>query len=171
MRWTRLLTAENEIGDHQRHQRALSIMHEEVITQPLFSLKTRSLLSILVFLGCEVGSKIVGQVLGNETRLGKHQRIGSTRSGDLDDGRFAQRMYLLQLGRCLHFGGTLENFNIVVDTTFFEEPDEALSSGLVEPDRFSWIMLLSLQHVFAYQYRVTFGAAMLSVAMMKILYY
>jgi hypothetical protein len=147
MRWTRLLTAENEIGDHQSHQRALSIVHEEVVAQPLFGLESGSLLAILVFLGCEVRSKVIGQVLGDESRLSKHQGIGSTRSSDFDDGRFAQRVYLLQLGRCLHFGSTLENFDVIVDTAFFEEPDETLSSGLVEPDGYGWIMLLSLRYV------------------------
>jgi hypothetical protein len=132
--WTRLLTAENEVGDHQSHQRALSIVHEEAVTQPFFSLETRSFLAILVFLGCEVRSKVVGQVLGDKTRLGKDQRISSTRSGDADYGRFAQRVNLLQLGRCEHFGGALEDFDVVVDIAFFEKPDEALSSGFIEPD-------------------------------------
>jgi hypothetical protein len=130
-----LLTAENEIGNHQSHQRTLSIVHKEVVAQPLFGLETRSLLAILVLFRCKVRSKVIGQVLGDEARLGKHQGIGSTRSSDFDDGRFAQRVYLLQLGRCLHFGRTLENLNIVVDTAFFEQPDETLSSGLVKPDR------------------------------------
>jgi hypothetical protein len=130
----RSLTAENEVGDHQSHQRALSIVHEEMVTQPFFSLKTRSFLAILVFLGCEVRSKVIGQVLGDETRLGKDQRIGSARSGDADYRRLAQRVNLLQLGRCKHFGGALEDFDVVVDIAFFQEPDEALSSGFIEPD-------------------------------------
>jgi hypothetical protein len=41
-------------------------------------------------------------------------------------------------------GGALEDFDVVVDIAFFEEPDEALSSGFVEPDRYDWILLLSL---------------------------
>jgi hypothetical protein len=142
-----LLTAENKVGDHQSHQRTLSIVHEEVVAQPLFSLKTRSLLTVLVFFGCEVRSKVVGQVLGDEARLGEHQGVGSPRSSDFNDGRFAERVYLLQLGRCLHFGGALEDFDVIVDTAFLKEPDETLSSGLVEPDGYGWIILLSLRYV------------------------
>jgi hypothetical protein len=119
-------------------------VHEEVVAQPFFSLETRSLLAILVFLGCEVRSKVIGQVLGDEARLGKNQGVSSSRSSNADDRRFTQRVDFLQLGRCEHFGGALEDFDVVVDIAFFEEPDEALSSGFVEPDRYDWILLLSL---------------------------
>lgn len=139
-----LLTAENKVGDHQSHQRALSVMHEKAIAQPFFSFKARSLLAILVLLGCKVRSKVFGQVFSNEARFGKGQRITSTRSGDFDDGRFAQRVDFLELGGCEHFGGALEDFNVVVDITFFEEPDEALGSGLVEPGSKNWTLLSNL---------------------------
>jgi hypothetical protein len=50
----------------------------------------------------------------------------------------------LELGGCEHFGGALVNFNVIVDIAFFEKPDEALGSGLVEPSRQGWILLSGL---------------------------
>jgi len=108
-------------------------MQEKVVTDPLFSLETRSFLAILVSLGSQVRSKVLGQVFSDETRFGEDQRVCSTRSSDANDRRFAQRMHLLQLGRCEHFRCTLEDFDVVVDIAFLEKPDEALGSGLVEP--------------------------------------
>jgi len=84
---------------------------------------------------------VFGQVLSDEARLGKSQGISSSRSVDFDDWRFAQRVNFLELWRCEHFGGALEDFDVVVDIAFFEEPDEALGSGFVEPDgRFNWLL-------------------------------
>jgi hypothetical protein len=119
-------------------------MHKKVVAQPFFSLETGSLLAILVLLGCEVRSKVIGQVLGDKARLGKNQRVSSSRSGNADDRGFAQRVDFLELGGCEHFGGALVDFNVVVDIALFEKPDEALGSGFVEPDGYDWITLLSL---------------------------
>lgn len=71
--------------------------------------------------------EVVAEILGESARLGKYERfrVGSRLNGD--DWRLAQRMYLLQFGRCQFVFRSLVEFHIVVEAfALFQKPYDTL---------------------------------------------
>ena len=122
------LTVEDKVCHHQGHQRALGVVQEESIAEPALGLETRTLFTFFVLLGCKVRREMFGEVFGDESRLGKDQWLRSSRRRYANDGGFAQRVHLLQLGRCKHLGCALVDLNAEVDVALFKKPYKALGS-------------------------------------------
>lgn len=84
---------------------------------------------------------MVDEVLDDETRLREDQGLGVGGAGrDADEGRFAQRVDLFELGRREHVL-PLVGFEAVADWELFEEPEDALGAGFFEPGGFVSEML------------------------------
>jgi len=106
-------------------------VHVIAITEPALRLLTHTVLAVGITLGNQVRSKVLGKVLGNQSRLCEDNLLSSG-CFDADDGGFAERVNLLELGvRSLL--EALVGLDLVVDLAFFEEPDDALGSRLLQP--------------------------------------
>lgn len=78
---------------------------------------------------------MVHQVLRHEATLRQNNRLGARIARrDGHDGGLAQGVNLLELrGREEGFFVAVEDLDFVGDLEFFEEPDDALGAGVVEP--------------------------------------
>lgn len=81
-----------------------------------------------------MGGEVLSQVFKDESRFRNDHGLGLAGTFHADDGRFTQRVDLLQLRRRHHLL-PLEDFDAVVDIgAFFQKPDHTLGAGVVEPD-------------------------------------
>ena len=80
----------------------------------------------------EPGPEVVDEVLDDEAGFGEDEGLGSRGGFDAHEGGFAQRVDLLQL-RGREHGLALVGFEGVGQLQLFEEPEDALGAGLVEP--------------------------------------
>ena len=128
------LTADQVVRDEQRHQTALGIVHVESIPQPRLRLGTRTRLALDVLCRNELWRKVLGEVFGDEGGLGDDDGFGQTWGFYGDEGRFADWVHSLELRRSELVGGSLVGFDLVVDFAFFEQPEDALGTGLFKPE-------------------------------------
>ncbi len=112
-------------------------MQKVLVAHPRLGLAADlALLAILPLLGDEVAlalGRVGAEVLGDEAALGNDERLAAG-GRDGDDGRLAERVDGLELGR--REAGLLvavEDFDLVGDAELLEEPDDALGAGLLEP--------------------------------------
>jgi len=124
-------TVEDEFHDERRHQAALGVVHVIAITEPALRLLTHTVLTLGITLGDQVRSKVLGKVLSDQSRLCEDNLL-SPRCLDADNGGFAEGVNLLELGvRSLL--EALVGLDFVVNLAFFEKPDDALGSRLLQP--------------------------------------
>ena len=78
---------------------------------------------------------MVAEVLADGSTLGQHDGLGERWGGDGHQRRFAERVDGFELRRRELAGQTLVDFYGVgrVFGTFFQEPDDALGAGFLEP--------------------------------------
>lgn len=77
---------------------------------------------------------MLGEVLGDQAALRKDDVWSASGGLDGDDGGFAERVDLLELGRSeMSFGISVEDGNLVGDGELGEEPENALGAGFLEP--------------------------------------
>lgn len=121
-----------------RHQATLGIVHKVLVAHPRLRLAADLALLALLPLGRDnvllVGGRVGAEVLGDEAALGDDDGIAAARWRDGDDGRLAERVDGLQLGR--REAGLLvavEDFDFVGVAELLEEPDDALGARLLEP--------------------------------------
>ena len=109
-------------------------MHEIPIPNPLLALASHFPLHALAIPRRDhVLAIMIDQVLDDQAGLGDHERLLQIRARDADDGRFAQRVDLLEFWVGQHFGGALVGFQVVGDVQLFQEPEDALRAGFFKP--------------------------------------
>ena len=110
-------------------------MHVIPVPNPLVRLRTNlSLFSFLVSLRHEpLPIEVVAQILRNKARLSENQRRGGVCVLDTDNGGLSEGMDVLEFLGGEHVGAALEGFQFVGDVEFFEEPEDALGAGLLQP--------------------------------------
>ena len=110
-------------------------MHIIPVAQPLFRLSANLPLFTLgvPFRDESVAIEVVTEVFRNEPRFRQDQRFGRVGILDPDDGGLSEWVHLLELLGAEHVGASLEGFEIIVDAEFFEEPEDALGSGFLQP--------------------------------------
>lgn len=128
------LTVEDQISDQDSHQTALGVVHIESVTQPTLGLVASTGLAFCVLLGDQVWRKVLGEILHHEATFRQDQFSGIVLV-HTNDGRFSDGVNFLHLIRCEHIGPALEDFDVIGNVTFFEEPHNSLRAGLLEP---SW---------------------------------
>lgn len=111
-------------------------MHVKAVPQPLFRLAAD--FTIAPFAPArrdEVRCEVVAEVLADGGTLGQHDGLRERWSGDSHQRRFAERVDLLELRRREFVGQALVDFYGVRGAfgAFFEEPDDALGAGFLEP--------------------------------------
>jgi len=74
-------------------------------------------------------AEVIDQILDNETRLCEDQGLCECVCFHGDDGRFAQRVDLLQFRGREHVL-SLVGFELIVELELFEEPEDTLRAGL-----------------------------------------
>lgn len=131
-------TTNNQRHDQVRHQGALGVVQVVLVAKVGLSLAANGvLLALLPALGDEaLALGVMGaEVFGHPAALGQDNGLGIGAGGrDADDGRLAERVHLLELGR--REEGLLvavEDFDLVVDLELLEEPEDALGARLLEP--------------------------------------
>lgn len=116
-------------------------MHVEAIPQPLLHLAANfAIASLAVATRHKVRREVVAQVLEDGSALGQNNGLREQGSSDSNDWRFTQRVDGFQFRRCKLVGLTLVDLDIVGGCfgAFFEEPDDALGAGFLEPGR-GWL--------------------------------
>lgn len=110
-------------------------MHVVPVPNPLVCLRTNlSLFSFLVSLRHKsLPIKVVAQILGDKARLSENQRLGGVFVLDANDGGLSEGMDFLKFLGSKHVGTALEGFEFVGNVEFFEEPEDALGAGLLQP--------------------------------------
>jgi hypothetical protein len=112
-----------------------------LVSQPLIRLAAGLPLLAVVIALREEGfalREVLGQVLGDDSALGQDEllflgRIGGIREGEANDGGLAQGVDFSQLTGRLHVFIAVEEFDVVREAEFLEQPDNALGSRLIEP--------------------------------------
>lgn len=110
-------------------------MHIVPVAQPLFSFSPDlSLFTLGVpFRDESVAIEVVAKVFRNEPRFSQDQRFGGVGILDTDDGGLSEGVHLLELLGAEHVRASLEGFEVIVNAEFFEEPEDALGSGFLQP--------------------------------------
>lgn len=122
-------------------------MQEVLVPQPALRLASdHALLAVAVAAREQVpgAAEVLAQVLRDEAALGEDELpTGSLLAarcwvgrgqGDAHDGRLAERVHLVQLGRREHVAGAPEHLDLVGHAELLEQPDEALGARVVEPE-------------------------------------
>lgn len=79
---------------------------------------------------------VLGKVLGDKGGFDQGERLGLARVLDCDDRRLAERVDLFQI-RASELVVALVCFDLIWDLAFLQQPDDALSPRLFEPDIWS----------------------------------
>ena len=111
-------------------------MHVKAVPQPLLRLATDfAFAPFAPARGDEVRREVVAEVLADGGTLGQHDGLRERWGGDGHQRRFAERVDFLELRRRELGGQALVDFYGVggVFGAFFEEPDDALGAGFLEP--------------------------------------
>jgi hypothetical protein len=111
-------------------------VHVKAVPQPLLRLATDfAFASFAPARGDEVRCEVVAEVLADGGTLGQHDGLRERWGGDGHQRRFTERVDFLELRRRELGGQALVDFYGVggVFGTFFEEPDDALGAGFLEP--------------------------------------
>ena len=85
---------------------------------------------------CQRGvlSEMLDQVLDDDRALGDDRGLAGTCGLDADDRGLSEWVDLFQLRRCEHgLRVAMEDFELVGELQLFEQPENALRAGLVEP--------------------------------------
>ena len=84
--------------------------------------------------GSGAGGEVIAEPLDDEAALGEHEALGAAGGRDTQHGGLAERVDLLELRRGeLRGRVAVEDLDRVLELELVEEPDDALSSGVVEP--------------------------------------
>jgi hypothetical protein len=78
-------------------------------------------------------AKVVAYVLNNCLTLCDYNVLVGASRPDADSRRLAKRMDDLQFWACALVLVALVNFDVILEIQLFEQPDDALTAGLVEP--------------------------------------
>lgn len=121
-----LLTVKEEICDKRRHQTALGVMDIVPVPEPILGLKAWPFLATGPPLRYQMGSKVLGKILGDQTRLCENDGLTAS-CFNAYNGSFAERMDLLELGISSPFI-PLVDLDFVVNIALFEKPDNSLGT-------------------------------------------
>lgn len=131
------LTVVDESHHQERHQTTFSVVHEITVAHPFLALSADlALASGHIALGHQGGiplAEVIAQILDDGARLGQDHRLVGARGLDFDDWRLAQGVDLLELGGRKLVGATLENLQLILQLEFFQQPQDAVASRLLEP--------------------------------------
>ena len=136
VRFFGLHTGEDEIENHGEHEAALDVVQEVLVPHPCLGLAAH--LAFLAVLparrhqGLALG-EVVAQVLHDEGRLCKHDRLRGTGCRDGDGRGLAERVDLLELGRGQHVLLAMVDLEVVRDLQLLQQPENALSPRSIEP--------------------------------------
>ena len=118
-------------------------MHEEPISGELVRLGADlAIPSLGVLPRRELGSKVLDDVLHDDSGL-RDYFLGAAGGLDGDHGRLAERVDVSQLLGREHVLAALEGLQLIGKVELLEEPDDALSAGLLEPGLVSGIVAAS----------------------------
>lgn len=123
------------------HQTTLNVVHEIAVAHEFLALTTDlTLATSNIALGNQRWlhlSEVIAEVLDNSTGLGQNQGLGRAWGLDGDDWRFAQLVDFLQLSGSKFIGAALEGLQIIFQLQFLEEPEDTVTSRLLEPGQVS----------------------------------
>lgn len=135
------LTVVDQGHNQEWHQTALNVVHEIAVAHEFLALATDLTLTTGdIALGNERRlhlSEVIAEILDDSAGLGQNQGLGRAWSLDGDDWGFTQLVDFLQLSGSKLIGATLEGLQIIFQLQFLEEPEDTVTSRLLEPSQVS----------------------------------